>query len=187
MVWVSGAITSFSFGPHLERFDALLCCGLKTDLRVASAMLRSQEISMLGLAFMCCPTAFHSPPPSFWLPLPPSRRPWPPPCSVRDSRGFGTSRLGLGERGSTRVLRGRRTRPSERFRLGHGPSRFQPAGRRRLDVVVDGLPALAWRTAGHRHHNGPPSETRRHSAGRHSHDKWEGFGRRQKSESQKIP
>ena len=36
---------------------------------------------------------------------------------------------GLGERGSTRVSRGRRTRPSERLRPGHGPSRFQLVGR----------------------------------------------------------
>ena len=39
----------------------------------------------------------------------------------------------------------------------------------------------------HRHHNGLASETGRHSAGRHSNDKREGFGRREKSEAEEIP
>ena len=78
---------------------------------------------------------------------PSSRRPWPPPCSVRDSRGVGASRLGLGEHGSTRVPRGRRTRLSERFRPGHGPSRFQPVGRAQVGSGGGRVAALEWHTA----------------------------------------
>ena len=87
-------------------------------------------LSQAPIAFVC----------SFLPVWPSSRRPWPPPCNVRDSRVFWTPQLGLGECGSTRVSRGHRACPGERLCAGHGPSRLQPAGRARLEVVVDGLP-----------------------------------------------
>ena len=59
--------------------------------------------------------------------------------------------------------------------LGGKPHPDQPVGRR-LEVVVDGLPL--WSVA---------SETRRRCSGRHIHDQWDGLGRPQNSEGQKIP
>ena len=74
------------------------------------------------------PIAFVCP----FLPVwPSSRRPWPPQCSVRDSKGVGASRLGLGERGSTRVNVFVRDMDLHDFNRLDG---------RRLEVVVDGLP-----------------------------------------------
>ena len=93
----------------------------------------------------------------------------------------------LGRRGwvlenmAARVPRGRRTRPSERFRPGHGLSRFQPVGRPQVGSGRR-VTALEWRTAGHRYHNGFASETGRHSTGWHSNNKREGFGRRARSQ-----
>ena len=51
------------------------------------------------------------------------------------------------------------------FVRDHGPSRFQPDGRAQVGSGGGRVAALEWRTAGHRHHNGLPSKTGRHSAG----------------------
>ena len=66
------------------------------------------------------------------------QRPWPPPCSMRESRGSGASWLGPGERRSTCMSRGRTTCSSERPTDLHEFNQLD--GRRVEVVVVDGLP-----------------------------------------------
>ena len=58
---------------------------------------------------------------------------------------------------------------------------------RRLEVVVDGLPLWNGAQLAIDTTMVSPSETGRHSAGRHRNDKREGFGRREKSEGEEIP
>ena len=168
---------------QLHTFPQTRCAPQLTDTE--AALLRSQAGPMASAALQegipVGTTVFSPPlpPPSQapiafvcpFLPVwPSSRRPWPPPCSVRDSRGVGASRLGLGERVRVNV-----------FVRDMDLHDFNRLDGRRLRRVT----ALEWRTAGH--DTTMVSPVRRDGTARAGTATTNGKAFREKPEGEEIP
>ena len=122
------------------------------------------------------------------LPVWPStRRPWPPPCSLRNSGRVGAQGPGAGVRCGKGLQRRRSQSSGEFVRARHGFGRAQLVGWQASWGCGGRSPSPRWRLARYRHNDGVTTPPGWESQARHSPAQRKSLGRGLTSQGTDVP